>query len=159
LENFFNFSKNQDYLFAFVFAFVFAGAVTFVFAFPAIESGFALFVFVSTATFVFALVFASTAAFEFVSSAGATGSDESPVVCKTEIFPVKAGIESKSAESIKTVAAMIVNLDKTLAAPRGVNAVLETLLVKSAPASVLPGCKRTAAINTIQETKNNPYKK
>jgi len=157
LENLFNFSKYRNYLFAsavfalafegaaaFEFISIFAGAVTFAFA-----------VFASVATF----VFASIAVFAFDPIAGATGSLTSPVVCKTEIFPVRAGIESKSAESIKQVAAIIVNFDRTLAAPRGVNAVLETLLVKSAPASVLPGCKRTAAIKTRQETKNNPYKK
>jgi hypothetical protein len=131
---------------------VFAGVD--VFAFPAIESGELEFVFVSTAVF----AFASAAVFVFESTTGAV-EVESSVVCKTEIFPVKAGIESKSADSIKQVAAIIVNFDKTLAAPRGVKAVLETLLVKSAPASVFPGCSRTAPIKTKQETKNNPYKK
>ena len=51
-------------------------------------------------------------------------------------------------------AAAIVIFDKTDAVPRGAKAAFEILLVKSAPASVLPGCKRTVPINTKQEIKN-----
>ena len=80
----------------------------------------------------------------------------SEVVCKTETFPVIAGKASNKAESIKIAAAVIVILDKTDCVPRGPKAVLEILLVKSAPASVLPGCKSTVAINTKHEIKNNP---
>lgn len=63
----------------------------------------------------------------------------SDVVCKTEMLPVKAGIASRSAVSIKVVAAAIVIFDKIVAVPRGPKAALDTLLVKSAPASVFPG--------------------
>ena len=81
------------------------------------------------------------------------------VVCKTETFPVKAGNDKSNAESIKIVAAVMVIFDKTDCVPRGPNAVLEILLVKSAPASVLPGCKSTVATKTKHEIKNNPYRK
>ena len=77
------------------------------------------------------------------------------VVCKTDTFPVIAGNESNKAEIIKITAAVIVILDKTDCVPRGPKAVLEILLVKSAPASVLPGCKSTVAIKTKHEIKNN----
>jgi hypothetical protein len=53
------------------------------------------------------------------------------------------------------VAAAIVIFDKIVAVPRGPKAALETLLVKSAPASVFPGCSKTLAISTMQEIKNN----
>lgn len=49
----------------------------------------------------------------------------------------------------------MVSFDKTEAVPRGPNAELETLLVNNAPASVLPGCSSTVAINTKHEIKNN----
>jgi len=93
------------------------------------------------------------AVFEFV-SAGA-----SPAVLSTETLPVKAGIARNSADIINVAAATIVIFDKTVAVPRGANAELETLLVSSAPASVLPGCSKTEATSTTHERKNNPYKK
>jgi hypothetical protein len=67
-------------------------------------------------------------------SAGASGFAD-----KTETLPVNAGIAIISADNINAVAAPIVTFDSTVAVPRGLKAVLETLLVKSAPASVLPG--------------------
>jgi hypothetical protein len=67
----------------------------------------------------FALAFASTLVFEFASTAGAASSVASEVVCKTEIFPVNAGIASNKAESINVVAATIVILDKIVCDPRG----------------------------------------
>jgi hypothetical protein len=60
---------------------------------------------------------------------------------------------------MKEAAAPIVIFAKMLAVPRGPNAVLETLLEKSAPASDLPGCKRIVTTNTIHARINNPYKK
>lgn len=103
-------------------------------------------------------VFASGAAvFAFVlagDSAGASGLLES-----TETFPVSAGIERSSAETMNVDAAMIVIFDNTVAVPRGAKAELETLLVKRAPASVLPGCSRTAATRTRHERKKIAYKK
>ena len=58
---------------------------------------------------------------------------------RTEPPPFKAGIASIRAESINTVAVMIVVFDKTVAVPREPKALLDVLLVKSAPASDLPG--------------------
>jgi hypothetical protein len=43
---------------------------------------------------------------------------------------------------MNAAAAPIVIFARRLAVPRGPNAVLETLLEKSAPASALPGCRR-----------------
>ena len=94
------------------------------------------------------------AVFEFVESTGASG-----LLFKTEMLPVNAGIASNKAESMKSVAAPIVTFDKTVAVPRGANAELDTLLVNNAPASVLPGCSKTAATRIMHERKNNPYKK
>ncbi len=61
------------------------------------------------------------------------------VVFKTETPPLIDGIASNNAVSIKQAAAAIVMRDKTDCVPRGPKAVLEMLLVKSAPASALPG--------------------
>ena len=77
---------------------------------------------------------------------------------RTEMFPVSAGIEIKRAVSINTTAAAIVNFESTDAVPRGPNAALDTLLVNKAPASVLPGCSKTAATRTMHERKNIVYK-
>jgi hypothetical protein len=81
--------------------------------------------------------FAST--FAFVSVVAGVSVVVSGLLDKTEILPFKAGIANISADSIKTVAAMIVVFDKTVAVPREPNALLETLLVNNAPASDLPG--------------------
>jgi len=99
----------------------------------------------------------STAVFESVEDEDSTG--VSGLLLNTETFPVSAGIESIKAESMNTDAAVIVIFDRTVAVPRGAKAELEILLVNKAPASVLPGCSRTAATRTKQERKNNPYKK
>ena len=61
------------------------------------------------------------------------------VDCSTECDPVTTGSDSINAISMNAAAAPIVILASTLAVPRGPNAVLETLLEKSAPASDLPG--------------------
>ena len=117
-------------------------------------------------TFVTIAVFAAsvvTAVFVFADCsgeiAGLASGDASEagavVVSKTERFPVKAGCESKNAESIKVAAAPIVIFDKILSVPRGPKAVLETLLVKSAPASDFPGCNKTVAIKVTQDKINN----
>jgi hypothetical protein len=83
----------------------------------------------------------------------------SEVVCNTETLPVIAGIDNNKAESIKVAAAVIVIFDNTDCVPRGPKAVLEILLVKSAPASLLPGCSKTVATKIKHEIKNNPYRK
>jgi hypothetical protein len=113
-----------------------------------------------TGEFVFGLIFegAFTSTFELVVGAG-TLSVVSGLVESTETPPFKAGIASISADSIKTVAAIIVVFDKTVAVPREPKALLEMLLVNKAPASVFPGCSKTAMISTMQERKNSPYKK
>lgn len=87
-------------------------------------------------------------------SAGASGLLES-----TDTFPVNAGIERSNAETINNPAAVIVTFERIVAVPRGARAELETLLVNNAPASVLPGCSKTAAISTIHETKKIVYKR
>ena len=101
---------------------------------------------------------AAVLAFASVVLAAGVSTVESGLLERTETFPVKAGMASKRADSIKAEAATIVTFDKTVAVPRGASAELETLLVNNAPASVLPGCKRTAATRTRQDKKNIPYK-
>jgi hypothetical protein len=76
----------------------------------------------------------------------------------TETPPLNAGIEIIRADIIKTTAAAIVILERTVAVPRGPKALLFTLLVNRAPASVLPGCSKTAPTSTMQERKNNVYR-
>ena len=103
-----------------------------------------------------------TDVFEFAATgtsvAGGASAGASVALWRTETFPLKAGIEINSAVSIKTTAATIVNFESTDAVPLGPKAALETLLVKSAPASVLPGCRSTAATRTMQEIKKIAYK-
>ncbi len=123
------------------FAFELAGEFAFVPVFDAV---------LAFASAVFAL---TVFAFAFVVA------DSPGLLESTETSPVKAGIARNSPESINTAAATIVIFDKTVAVPRGVNAELDTLLVNNAPASVLPGCNKTAATSTMQERKNKPYKK
>ena len=99
-----------------------------------------------------AAVFASEAVFVFVGASEVAG--VSGLLPSTETLPVTAGIARNRADSIKVAAAAIVIFESTVAVPRGANAELETLLVNSAPASVFPGCKRTAATRTRQDAKN-----
>ncbi|MDX6614860.1 MAG: hypothetical protein QOD75_4046 [Blastocatellia bacterium] len=88
----------------------------------------------------------------------AAGTSEGASVCSTERVPVTAGNDSVKAISIKAAAAPIVIFDKTLAVPRGPNAVLETLLEKRSPAPDLPGCSKITTISTTHAKMNNPYK-
>jgi hypothetical protein len=108
-------------------------------------------VFAAGTALVSALAFA--AVFEFEST-GASAGVSGEVVCRTEIFPCNAGIEIKSASTIKPLAAPIVIFESTDAVPRGPNAEFEILLVNRAPASVLPGCSSTVPISTRHEMKN-----
>lgn len=96
--------------------------------------------------------------FELVFAAGASAGCSAAVVESTEISPESAGIEIRRADSIKKIAAVIVIFESTVCVPRGLKAVLETLLVKSAPASVFPGCSSTDAISVMHERKNIAYK-
>ena len=139
----------KNYLFAG--ASVLAGADVFVFAFA---DGTASLAFASAGAEEFELSIAVFASVFAGASAGASG-----FVLRTETLPVKAGIASSNAESMKTDAAPIVIFERTVAVPLGLSAELETLLVNKAPASVLPGCNRTAATRTMHDRKNNPYKK
>jgi hypothetical protein len=59
--------------------------------------------------------------------------------CNTDLVPVIIGSESIRANSIKAAAAPIVIFDNKVWVPLGPNAVLETELEKSAPASDFPG--------------------
>jgi hypothetical protein len=142
-------------------AFAFAGLAAFALAgagFPFASEGTSTkAVFPLVAVFEFASAVLAFAVFEFASAAGAAGCS-AVVVESTETPPVRAGIESKSADTIKQAAAVIVIFDKTVCVPRGLKAELEILLVKSAPASVLPGCSSTDAISAMQDKKNIPYK-
>ena len=72
-------------------------------------------------------------------SAGTSAGVSSETLWRTEVSPLRAGIEIIRAEIMNIVAAAIVSFDKTEAVPRGPYAALETLLVNRAPASVLPG--------------------
>lgn len=94
---------------------------------------------------------ASVETFEAGASAGASG-----LLDSTETLPVSAGIESISASSMNNVAVIIVVFDNTVAVPLDPYALLDTLLVKSAPASVLPGCSNTVTTRTMHERKNKP---
>lgn len=78
--------------------------------------------------------------------------------CITDLGPVSPGKVSNNATNIKAIAAPIVILDKIVCVPRGPNAALFTVLVKSAPASALPGCKRTATTRITQAKINKLYK-
>jgi hypothetical protein len=88
----------------------------------------------------------------------AAGSDEGVSDCRTDRVPVTAGNDSIKAINMKAAAAPIVIFDKTLAVPRGPNAVLDTLLEKRSPAPDLPGCKSITTISMTQASINNPYK-
>ncbi len=129
-----------------------AGAFVAGAAFEFASAAGAVFAFASVGTATFALA-SAVFAFASVVAAGSSGFDE-----RTDTFPVNAGIESIRALIMNEVAATIVTFDKTVAVPRGAKAELETLLVNKAPASVLPGCNKIAAIRIKQERKNKPYR-
>ena len=147
-------------IYLFAGAFALAGGAEFVVALASAANEFVAGVSIS------ALFELSVAIFEFTcsvccsaagTSAGASaGISELPD--NTDMFPLNAGIEINNADNMNTIAAAIVSFDKTEAVPRGPNAALETLLVNNAPASVLPGWSKTAAISTRQEIKNIVYK-
>ncbi len=93
--------------------------------------------------------------FEFeLASAGASG-----LLDRTDTLPVNAGIARSNAESMNNAAAVIVTFERIVAVPRGARAELDTLLVNNAPASVLPGCNKTAAMSVMHERKKTVYKK
>lgn len=76
--------------------------------------------------------------------------------CNTELVPVTIGKESIKAKSMNDAAAPIVIFDSNVCVPLGPNAVLETELEKSAPASAFPGCSRTVTTSTTHARINSP---
>jgi len=78
------------------------------------------------------------------------------VDCNAECEPLSPGNDSINASNMNAIAAPIVIFARMFAVPRGPNAVLETLLVKSAPASALPGCNRITTMSTAQAAINSP---
>jgi hypothetical protein len=90
---------------------------------------------------------------------GCGDDDEPEPGFSTERDPLIAGCESINATNMNATAAPIVIFARILAVPRGPNAVLETLLVNSAPASALPGCKSTATTSRMQARIKMPYKR
>ena len=78
--------------------------------------------------------------------------------CNTDRVPVKIGRPSANAININAAAAPIVIFASKLAVPRGPNAVLESELENSAPASALPGCKSTATMSTMHDRIKSMYR-
>jgi len=76
--------------------------------------------------------------------------------CNTELVPVIIGNESIKANSMKAAAAPIVIFDNNVCVPLGPNAVLDTELENSAPASDFPGWSRTVTTSTMHARINSP---
>ncbi len=76
--------------------------------------------------------------------------------CKTELVPVIAGRDSTKANNMNPAAAPIVIFDRSVCVPLGPNAVLETELENSAPASDFPGWSRTVTTSTMHARINSP---
>ncbi len=76
--------------------------------------------------------------------------------CKTELVPVIAGKDNIKANNMNPAAAPIVIFDSSVCVPLGPNAVLETELENSAPASAFPGCSRTVTTSTTHARINSP---
>ena len=66
------------------------------------------------------------------------------------------GSDSIKANSMNPAAAPIVILDNNVWVPLGPNAVLETELENSAPASALPGWSRIVTTSTMHARINSP---
>ena len=76
--------------------------------------------------------------------------------CKTELVPLMNGNDKHSARIMKAAAAPIVIFESKVCVPRGPNAVLETELENSAPASAFPGCNRIVRTKMTQARINSP---
>jgi hypothetical protein len=76
--------------------------------------------------------------------------------CNTELVPVTIGNESIRANSMNDAAAPIVIFDNSVCVPLGPNAVLETELENSAPASAFPGWSKTVTTSTMHARINKP---
>jgi len=72
---------------------------------------------------------------------------------------VNAGSDNMRAINMNAAAAPMVTFASKVCVPRGPNAVLETELENSAPASALPGCKRIVTTRMMHARINNPYKR
>ena len=86
----------------------------------------------------------------------ATGACSGTPDCKTELVPVIAGKDRIKANNMNPAAAPIVIFDNSVCVPRGPNAVLETELENSAPASAFPGWSRTVTTSTMHARINSP---
>ena len=76
--------------------------------------------------------------------------------CKTDVVPLMKGKDKHRPISMKAAAAPMVIFESNVCVPRGPNAVLDTELENSAPASALPGCSNTATIKMTHARMNNP---
>jgi hypothetical protein len=105
------------------------------------------------------LALASVATFALVLASGVgVACGVAVELFKTDTSPRIAGIAKSKAEIKNVIAAAIVILDKIVCVPLAPKAVLETLLVNKAPASVFPGCNNTAIIIVMQDNKNKAVK-
>jgi len=76
--------------------------------------------------------------------------------CKTDLVPVIIGNESTKANNMNPAAAPIVIFDSSVCVPLGPNAVLDTELENSAPASDFPGCSNTVTIRITHDKIKSP---
>jgi hypothetical protein len=76
--------------------------------------------------------------------------------CKTDLVPVIIGNESIRANNMNPAAAPIVIFDSSVCVPLGPNAVLDTELENSAPASDFPGCSNTVTTRITHDKINSP---
>ena len=87
-----------------------------------------------------------------VGSASCSGTPD----CKTDRVPLIAGSDSIKANNMKPIAAPIVIFDSSVCVPRGPNAVLETELENSAPASDFPGWSRIVTTRMMHDRIKSP---
>ena len=76
--------------------------------------------------------------------------------CRTERVPVIAGNDRINANNMNPAAAPMVIFDSSVCVPLGPNAVLETELENSAPASAFPGCSNTVTTRMTHDKINSP---
>jgi hypothetical protein len=76
--------------------------------------------------------------------------------CKTELVPVITGKDKIKPNNMNPAAAPIVIFDNSVCVPLGPNAVLETELENSAPASAFPGWSSTVTTSTTHARINSP---
>ena len=86
----------------------------------------------------------------------ATGACSGTPDCSTELVPVIAGSDSTKANNINPAAAPIVIFESSVCVPLGPNAVLDTELENSAPASAFPGCNKTVTTKMMHDKIKSP---